>query len=216
MRKIGLTQRVEVVAATGERRDCLDQAWTSLLLPLGLRPVPLPNAVADAGAVGAMFDDLSLDGVILTGGNDLADLPGARNPAPERDRFEGLLIDLCAKRRLPLLGVCRGLQMLVHHTGGALALTEGHAGTRHGLSAEPGGAMPLADRDEVNSYHDFAVDADGLGRDLAAGARATDGSVEAVHHRHLPIWGIMWHPERAPRDARDDALLRALFGGGGA
>lgn len=212
MRKLGLTQRVEEFGTVGERRDCLDQAWADLLLPLGYLPVPLPNAVADREAMGELVTGLGLDGVILTGGNDLADLPGATTAAPERDRFEGLLIDACAVRNLPVLGVCRGLQMLVHHAGGALAMTQGHAGTRHGLQVTGESAMPLTDRDEVNSYHDFAVAADGLGRDLEAVAVAADGSVEAAVHRHLPIWGIMWHPEREPRDERDVALLRALFG----
>ena len=212
MLKIGLTQRVLEFAAVGERRDCLDQAWTELLVPLGYLPVPLPNAIADEEGVAALVTGLGLHGVILTGGNDLVGLPGARNAAPERDRFEHLLIDVCGKRNLPLLGVCRGLQVLVCHAGGTLAVTEGHAGTRHALRAEGGSAMPLSDREEVNSYHDFALDADSLGGDLDPVARAADGSVEAVVHRHLPIWGIMWHPEREPRDARDAALLRAFFG----
>jgi putative glutamine amidotransferase len=210
--KIGLTQRVEEFAAVGERRDCLDQAWSELLVPLGYLPAPLPNAIADEEGVDALVTALGLDGVILTGGNDLADAPGARNAAPERDRFERLLIDVCGRRNLPVLGVCRGLQLLVCHAGGTLVMTRGHAGTRHALRADGGGAMPLSDREEVNSYHDFALDPGSLGRDFEAVARAADGSVEAIVHRRLPIWGIMWHPEREPRDPRDTALLRALFG----
>lgn len=212
MQKIGLTQRVEVVGSVGERRDCLDQAWADLLLPLGYVPVPLPNAVSGPAGVAALVAELDLHGVILTGGNDLADAPGAATAAPERDRFERLLLDACTERRLPVLGVCRGLQVLVRYCGGALAKVEGHAGTRHALRVEASPGMPLSDRDAVNSYHDYGVLRGELGADLEVAARATDGSVEAVVHRHLPVWGIMWHPERAPRDERDVALLRALFG----
>jgi gamma-glutamyl-gamma-aminobutyrate hydrolase PuuD len=210
VRKLGLTQRVEVFGAVGERRDCLDQAWSELLLPLGYLPVPLPNAAGDVQAVAGRVSELGLDGVILTGGNDLAAAPGARTAAPERDRFESLLLDVCAERALPVLGVCRGLQMLVRHGGGTLVPCDGHAGTRHELRVAKTSPMPLADRAGVNSYHDFTVGE--LGPDFVAVARAADGSVEAVVHRHLPIWGIMWHPEREPRDEGDAPLLKALFG----
>ena len=100
--------------------------------------------------------------------------------------------------------------MLVHHGGGTLVPCQEHAGTRHGLRVAGTGPMPLADRAEVNSYHDFAIGE--LGPDLEAVARAADGSVEAVVHRQLPIWGVMWHPERAPRDEGDARLLRRSSG----
>lgn len=63
----------------------------------------------------------------------------------------------------------------------------------------------------VNSYHNFGVYPDGLGPYLQAVATAPDGSVEAVAHKHLPQWAIMWHPERPPHDPRDGELLRTLF-----
>ena len=65
----------------------------------------------------------------------------------------------------------------------------------------------------MNSYHDFGVRPEDLGADLRVAATSPDGWVEAVAHPRCPQWGIMWHPERAPADARDAALLRALFEG---
>jgi putative glutamine amidotransferase len=115
MKRIGLTQRVEVVPSYGERRDCLDQNWARFLLEAGLLPVPLSNAVSD---VTAYVDALELDGVVLTGGNDPSSLSGARNTAPERDRFESLLVTHCRERKLPLIGVCRGMQVLNLELGG--------------------------------------------------------------------------------------------------
>ena len=51
MLKIGLTQRAEVIQDRNERRDCLDQAWTSLLLENSYLPIPLPNRVKDVDAL---------------------------------------------------------------------------------------------------------------------------------------------------------------------
>jgi putative glutamine amidotransferase len=209
MIRLGLTQRVEVVPGRDERREGLDQAWTSLLLDHGFLPVPLPSG-CDARLLVA---ELRLDGIILTGGNDLARLPGASGAAPERDRFESRLLEACAERGLPVLGVCRGLQTMVARAGGELVRVTDHAGTRHGIRARPRRGIPLADREEVNSFHRFGIAPDGLGCELEPVAFAPDGTVEAAAHRRLPQWGIMWHPERTPRDARDAAILRALFAG---
>ncbi len=206
MLRIGISQRVEDLPDRGERRDCLDQAWTQLLLRCDFLPVPLPNRVGD---VGTYLDELGIGGVILSGGNDLSHLPAPRNAAPERDQFEGELVEACSERRLPILGVCRGLEFLVVHHGGRLQPIEGHIAVRHSLVVTEG--MPLGDRTEVNSFHDYGVFESGLGPNLKAAALAMDGSVEAVVHRQLPHWGIMWHPERAPHANEDAKLIQYFF-----
>ena len=208
MKKIGLTLRVEHAR---ERRDCLDQEWYKVLARNGLWPVPLPNVPDPPMGVGGLLEELDLAGVVLTGGNDLSSTPGARDPAPERDRFEAQVLDACAERGLPVLGVCRGFHMMISHYGGRLVPAEGHVATRHPLVVAPDCVLPLEDRDEVNSFHDFTVTVDGLGRELRVMASSSDGMVEAAAHAHLPQWGIMWHPEREPFDPRDADILRVLF-----
>jgi putative glutamine amidotransferase len=213
--KIGLTQRVDVLCDRDERRDALDQAWAQVIFHAGFVPVPLPN---QPGHAERLVDALGLQGVILTGGNDLADVPGATDVAPQRDAFECELLELCMARRLPVLGVCRGMQFVVRHFGGQLVATEGHVRVPHPIIPRESG-MPTLPRAEVNSFHRFSARAELLPAELAVAGLAPDGVVEAVVHRTLPIWAIMWHPERAVRpgsgrDERDVAILRALFGGG--
>jgi putative glutamine amidotransferase len=208
MKRIGLTQRVEVVPSYGERRDCLDQNWARFLLEAGLLPVPLSNAVAD---VAVYVEALELDGVVLTGGNDPSSLSGARNTAPERDRFESLLVTHCRERKLPLIGVCRGMQVLNLELGGTLDPASDHVATRHAISFEqPIGEDPPT---EVNSYHDYAIPDGGLGEGLALVARCGDGTVEAVRHRDGLLHGLMWHPEREqPFRAWDLAFFSRTLG----
>lgn len=208
--RIGLSQRVEMVAGRGERRDALDQAWAALLAELGFVALPVPNMHASPAA---FVDDAELDGVVLTGGNDLVGLPGATDVAPERDDVERGLIEACVVRDLPVLGVCRGMQMLASAWGASLVPVAGHAGASHSLRTNGPTPLPVGPRDEVSSYHRFAVAGDGLARaELIAAAWAPDGTVEAVVHRHLPQWGIMWHPERGPADERDRLVFERLFG----
>lgn len=212
--RIGLTQRVEQLADRDERRDCLDQAWARLLLDAGFVPVPLPN---QPGHARALVEALQISGVILTGGNDLACLPDTRDAACERDAFERELLELCSQGRLAVLGVCRGMQMIVNSCGGRLERVADHVRKPHPLIARES-AMPIQPRTEVNSFHNFGTRPELLGDELAVTAMAADGTVEAVAHATLPMWGIMWHPERpvAPgggRDDRDVAIIRTLFGG---
>lgn len=211
-RRIGVTQRVELSPSGKERRDCLDQRWAPLLDALGLALVPLANRVAEPAGY---LDALDLAGLIFSGGNDLAGVPGARSPAPERDRFEQAALSWALQSERPVLGVCRGLQAINVFLGGRIAPASGHAGTRHAVRTVRD-ANPFAwpESFEVNSYHDFAIPAGGLAPDLDALAAAEEGGIEAFRHRSAACVGIMWHPEREmPAHSRDLHLVGRLFGG---
>lgn len=198
MKRIAVTQRVQVIAEYGERRDALDQRWTGLLDAACLLGIPVPNTLVDPES---WLTELSVDGVLLTGGNDLAACGG---DAPERDRLEAKLIDWAIANDKPLLGVCRGMQMIQHHFGVKLQPVDGHVATEHGITLE---GEPV----QVNSYHAWGA------TDTVAGllviGRAEDGVIEAVEHRDHRLRGIMWHPERrAPFSDADLVLLRTTFG----
>lgn len=208
MLKIGLTQRVAYISDRDESRDCLDQAWTRLLIDNGYWPIALPNCVED---VSGLMETLALDGIIMTGGNDLDGLPCGVNTAPQRDTFERKLLDYCTKQSIPILGVCRGLQMMVAHYGGMLVRESGHVACCHPIHIEPEFATILGERDQVNSYHDWGILSEGLCEDLQIAATAPNNTVEAIVHKKYPQIGIMWHPERAPADERDVHLIHELF-----
>lgn len=205
-RHVALTQRVEDLADRGERRDALDQQWAVRIEAAGFEPVPIPNRLRDPVAYLDMLDPALL---VLTGGNDLAHLPEPSVPAPERDRTEAALLDAATARSTPVLGVCRGLQLMVEHTGGKLNRVDGHVRAPHPITVvDP--TWPLRDGRVVNSFHEWGVTRDALGDALAPLALAPDGTVEAVHRPGLPQVAVMWHPEREPLDADDLDLLRAL------
>lgn len=213
MKRIGVTQRVEVVPGYGERRDCLDQAWTVLLGRLGWDLVPVPNNHSD---IAAWAQRQGLQGLVLSGGNDLAHLPSAQRIAPERDATEHALLNWASESRLPVLGVCRGMQMLNVWLGGKLEPVVGHVACRHPVWPCENTPLPyaaLSGYSEVNSFHDWGITPAGLAVNLVPHLRAADGSIEAFVHDTLPWVGIMWHPERNNENsaALDLALLQSFF-----
>ncbi len=166
------------------------------------------------------------DGLLLQGGADVApkhyrELPRAPDWAgdTERDEYELALIDAFCKAGKPILGICRGMQLLNVYFGGSLHqdiemdLGGGHTHRDdveyekplHPIAFEAGSglahtyanvAMP-----HVNSIHHQCVKA--LGAHLVVEARAVDGIIEAFRHATLPILGVQWHPEfHDPADSR--------------
>ena len=193
---VGLTQRV-CISEHAERRDALDQRWHKLAAALGFLPLALPNNPAWALAY---VNQLQPRGLILTGGNDLAHYGG---DAPERDLTEVALLEYARQRRLPVLGVCRGMQLMLCHDGARLAPVHGHVCPRMTVSID-------GDDAQVNSYHRQQVEAPSDAWRVFA--RAPDGVIKAAVHHDLPWTTIMWHPERDPHlQPHDERLIRQLF-----
>ncbi|MGE8406132.1 MAG: gamma-glutamyl-gamma-aminobutyrate hydrolase family protein [Pseudomonas sp.] len=206
--RLAITQRVEIIPGHGERRDCLDQRWGQWMETLGIDLVPVPNGLA---APAEWLKRQHVDGLILSGGNDLSHLPGATNASAERDSTETALLHWARAQRLAVLGVCRGMQMLNHFLGGTLSPVQGHAGCMHDVSSLDNDAL-FRGYANVNSFHDWGIGATDLAQSLTARVQAHDGSIEAAVHHQLPWIGIMWHPERPSANAAHDVrLIHHLF-----
>ena len=195
MKRIVITQRVELIESIHERRDALSQEWFVLAEACGFVPIPLPNRLS---MVQAILPELKPDGILLTGGNDLSACGG---DAPERDAVEEFLIERAVEQRIPLLAVCRGTQMLLHRFGTPLQRVEGHVRVEH----------PLTSGDTVNSFHNWG--ALECRPPLEPLARGDDGVVEIVRHRDCPwIRGVMYHPERYhPLRPQDIEMIKEAF-----
>lgn len=198
MRLVAITQRVAVDPNHGERRDCLDQRWAAFLNACHATPIPLPNAPEVAVSI---LDSVPLAGLVLTGGNDLAVYGG---DAPERDETENRLLDRATQRGLPVIAVCRGMQLIQHRRGVPLRKVDGHVARRQTIRIEGKDA-------EVNSYHRFGTAENRP--PLEPWAYSTDGLVKAVRDSERRTLALMWHPERLdPFALRDIELFRSFLG----
>jgi len=208
MKRIGISQRVESIQNYSERRDCLDQRWSSFAFELGYIPIPLPNITLDK--VIRLLDVLNLDAILLSGGNSITSInPSASDIAPERDAFESALLNEALVRDIPIIGVCRGMQMINTHFGGKLTVVNGHVAADHAIYAiNESDQLPKL----VNSYHSWGIDANGLAKDLDIIAIDNDGNIEAFEHKNKKLLGIMWHPEREmPFNKLDIQLIKRFL-----
>lgn len=209
MKRLGISQRVAVIDSYQERRDCLDQRWYEVAAVLGFIPVPLPNV--GAGHIENLLVNTPVDALLLSGGNSVNVSPNdAPDAAPERDLLESHLIDFAMINDIPLLGVCRGMQMINIHLGGGLRPVSGHIACRHALHAEANisPALPA----EVNSFHGWGIAPDDLSDALISLASDVEGHIEAFRHRIKRVAGIMWHPEREnPLREADIQLLMSFL-----
>ena len=176
-----------------------------------------------------------VDGLLLIGGEDLAAEVSGVDPADvgtntsaERDRWEISLLDAAVDLGVPVLAICRGMQLLNVSRGGSLhgdiaGCSDDHPAVpstdlqaalahRHEVRFEPGSLLAASygvPGKATNSLHHQAVDR--VGASLSVTARAGDGTVEGLE---LPTasWcvGVEWHPELMPDDPAEAALFRVF------
>lgn len=194
MKIVAVSQRVDHFPERNETRDALDQRLAAFVAICGYLPVQVSNSLGRAIRDWLTF--VQPAAVLLSGGNYIGQFA-------ERDYTETALLSYAHERHMPVLGICRGMQMLAHWSGSDLHPVQGHVRTRHCLAGEIFG--------EVNSYHDFALATCPEGFEVLA--RSEDGEIEAIRHKFLPWEGWMWHPEREENFAvRDVQRIKALFG----
>lgn len=209
MKKIAITQRVDHIADYGEYRDCLDQNWTGFLLAINCFPLPLPTL--EAKFINDYCSELKPDGIILSGGNSIACLdPKASDSCIARDNFENGLIEYALERNIPVIGVCRGMQVLNLFFGGSLSPVDNHIAKRHHLDINSEYNDFISN--DVNSFHGWGIPKSGLSRELTPLASDKEGNIEAFRHTQHSIFGIMWHPEReTPFSSTDINLFQSIF-----
>lgn len=192
---VAVSQRVDVWRDRGEIRDALDQQLVRWLAAAGFLPVPVPNSLSTEDSLEQWLHALNPTALVLSGGNDIGD-------RPERDQTERGLLNYAFGHTLPMLGLCRGMQMMGVWAGGALNAVAGHVHARHTLQGRWSG--------EVNSFHHSALADCPPGFEVLA--RAEDDQIEAIRHTVLPWEGWMWHPEReADFSTIDLSCIRDLF-----
>ena len=199
---IGISLRVTNAEKYVEKRDSLSHDWSIVLQQLGFHPLLIPNTISD---VSAFLDDMKVSGLILSGGDNIGD-------EPLRDQIEKKIIDHAVSRDIPLIGICRGMQIINSFFGGKIRRLDNsdHVNKPHKVNLSSNFSLGN-NAIQVNSFHHNVIDAANLGKNLSPFAiLERDNTIEGFIHNELQIFGVMWHPERYP-DTNTNKLLKKIF-----
>ncbi|MBR6140359.1 MAG: gamma-glutamyl-gamma-aminobutyrate hydrolase family protein [Bacteroidaceae bacterium] len=200
----------------GEKGCELAQGYYQSVLKAGGTPVVIPPH-NDKEALLALLD--KLDGIVFSGGGDInplllgeEPLPQLHSVCPERDEPELFLVREAFHRQIPMLGICRGIQVMAAALGGKVWQDIGLSPTlqfkhsqdmprycaSHSISIKEGSLLQSIFGDKtklaVNSFHHQAVRE--TGPHLCVSAMSPDGIIEAVEStEHKALLGVQWHPE---------------------
>ncbi|MCO0600526.1 gamma-glutamyl-gamma-aminobutyrate hydrolase family protein [Peribacillus butanolivorans] len=193
-----------------------DLDYPSCIVNAGGIPIPI-SVIDDEGYMDSILD--RIDGLVLTGGSDLSPQfyrqpykKGLGSINPIRDSFEMKLVEKAIKKQMPIIGVCRGLQLLNVFFGGTLIQDidenfktvlkhDGYMGPKwgiaHNVKLDKNKVLYKCfgkEEIEVNSFHHQIIDTLGSGFEVAA--MSEDGIIEGIVHTEYPfIVAVQWHPE---------------------
>jgi len=218
--------------SAGTPMIALNEVYTRAVARAGALPVIIPLGLADE-TLDALLS--RLDGVLFSGGGDVEtsryhgiDHPCVDGVDTDRDRVELLLVEQVARRGVPFLGICRGIQVINVALGGTLYshIADQHAGAiKHDYSPDYPRDHPAHEvkisagsrlagilgvtQVQTNSLHHQGVQQPAPG--LQVMAHAPDGVVEAVEYMGHPFGlAVQWHPEWMPDSLPMQALFRAF------
>lgn len=196
-----------------QAKQFINEAYINSVIRAGGCPIVLP-IVQDEKAIQAQVE--MLDGLIVTGGIDVNPLfyneqPQAlqKDSSLERDQYELKLLEFADTKKIPIFGICRGIQMINVYFKGSLyqdlsysnqnvlkhSQNEKRENYSHTIHIEKDSFLYdiFKDTAYVNSFHHQAI------KDVASGfkivAKADDGIIEAIEHETKPIYAVQFHPE---------------------
>ena len=203
MKKLLVSQSIYDNKERKELGDMLDGRVIKFVRAANYLPIPVSNFYIspadknlDTHCLQSFLEQVDTAGLILTGGSDIGQ-------NENRDLTEKVLLDWSIEKKLPALGLCRGMQLMGTHGGACLEEVPNHIREYHKINGDI--------VDYVNSYHRFAFKK--LPENYKILAKSVDGIVEALENRANRWQGWMWHPEREEIfRALDIKRLQGIFG----
>jgi N5-(cytidine 5'-diphosphoramidyl)-L-glutamine hydrolase len=198
MRYIAITMMRVHDPCRDEWRDTIDSRWLSFIRACGYTPIYIPN---NAELCRDLLVNIKPIGIILSGGGDCVAISGVLS---ERDKTEKTIIEIAVEFNIPLLGICRGMQVLFGFYGVNPTGVVNHKCVKHPVVIN-------GSEFNVNSFHNYGFFRAPSNFDVICSS--ADGVIECAVDKGKHFYTIMWHPEReSPFKELDINLMKELFG----
>lgn len=213
MLNIGISCRVTEAKDYFEERNSLSLDWISLFNRLNFFPILIPNGISN---LESFIDNCNLDGVILSGGNNVNPKLYSSNDRLSsiydiRDKSEFEIIEYCQKNNLPLIGICRGMFILnIFFRGGLSHNIKEHVNQNHKVKISRFNNY-FNENKLVNSFHKQGIKKENISPNMDYFAISEDGIIEGIYNIENSFYGLQWHPERKPNDKQTERFMVDIF-----
>lgn len=206
--KIFISQSINIVKSYKEKADTLSAEWVNYFFKI--RPdillIPVPN---NPDKVEEMFYFLKPQGLILSSGNDIKEFK-------ERDHTEKKLIDIFLNKKKPILGICRGMQLLNIYFGGKIKKNKKNFFGRNHSNSNHHVDISNFDYEKkkitVNSFHDYGIHINDIAENFKIFASCDEKIVEGFYDFKKKVYAVQWHPERKTDSVDfDKSLINKVF-----
>ena len=193
-----ITQR-EVKTEFGTR-DSLEQDYINYFEKFNINLIPIPNNTTNLD----FYLNLPVKRIILSGGND----------SENRDKVETELLNFAIKNKIPVLGICKGMQFINLYFNGTLVNISNreHVTINHEVNLLNSEIIQLLQKQKINtnSFHNLGVNKNNLSPKLISFAKSNE-MIEGIFHPDFQIAGIQWHPERKNNDFESNQKIIHAF-----
>ena len=199
MLKIGITSNIKEYYKG--YIDFIDHYWLNYFEKKNINYYLVPNKKKLSKK---KIEEINL--LIIPGGNDVSN---SLNTSKIRNSIEINLIKICFKKKIPILGICRGAQLLNKSFGGKIKKVKKHMRTRHNIffiNKE----IVKKELLSVNSFHNDGIKKNDLSKVFKMLASDKDENVEMFISKDKKIIGTMWHPEREKNTQLLDNLIKYI------
>ena len=184
--------------------DFLDHHWINYFNKKNYQFELIPNSLKIAKK--KIKQNKSSDLIIIPGGNDLFE---SDYLSMIRLKVEKELINCSLKNKIPLLGVCRGMQVINHYFGGKIKKIDKHMKTNHKIIFIK--KIFKRKKMKVNSFHNFCIPEKLIAKEFLIYAKDETNNIEMFKHKKMKMYGVMWHPEREKNYRNLTLLIKKIL-----
>ena len=204
---VAVTSKITYEKNYHEVRDSISHDLSNFFLNQKIFMTILPNINLDPKK---FFKKMPFDLLVLSGGDNI-NLTNIKKNSRENTEINFLLF--CIKYKIPVIGICRGMQFINKYFGGGLTIDNKskHVNKFHKVSSKIKFDFFPTKNFIVNSFHRNVINYDDLSNALNPICFADDKSIEGFIHKKYPIIGIMWHPERNFVENKTNTFFKKSF-----
>ena len=202
MKNLLINPKISIDIKREEVNDQIDHALINWIIKNSYSPIVISNKsyTLSKRTLYLFLKSLNIKGIILSGGNDV-------KKKTLRYKFQVYLINFALKNKIPILGICQGMQIMGIKFGSKLVKVNNHIRKNHKLINLSKEKFPK----ETNSYHQYSLKS--CPKNFFITTKSLDGNIESIKHKVLPWEGWMWHPERDKKiDKINNLRLKKIFG----